>query len=115
VRALAIGALAGEEVIVSGSWDGSVRVWAADGGPRGDPLQGHTGWVRALAIGALAGEEVIVSGSWDGSVRVWAADGESAPILLGGDIYAVDIAGSLIVVGGTAGLACLEITAEGRR
>ena len=39
-------------VIVSGSDDGTVRVWdAATGTPIGAPLTGHTGWVRSVAVG----------------------------------------------------------------
>ena len=75
VDAVAVGTLGGEQVIVSGGDDGYVRVWAADGSPRGDPLEGHTGRVGVVAVGTLGGEQVIVSGSDDGSVRVWAADG----------------------------------------
>jgi hypothetical protein len=58
VSSVAVGTLAGEEVIVSGSGDRTVRVWAADGSPRGEPLQGHTGVVSAVAVGTLAGEHV---------------------------------------------------------
>ena len=42
-------------MIVSGGVDGTVRVWAADGSPVGEPLRGHDGWVIAVAIGTLAG------------------------------------------------------------
>ena len=75
MNAVALGTLAGEQVIVSGGGDGTVRVWAADGSPRGEPLRGHHGSVSAVALGTLAGEQVIVSGGGDGTVRVWAADG----------------------------------------
>ena len=41
---MAIGRIGDRDVIVSGSWDQTVRVWdAATGQPRGDPLTGHTG------------------------------------------------------------------------
>ena len=77
--AIAVGSLPdGTPVIVSGSDDGTVRVWRlADGTPVGDPLTGHTGAVNAMAAGALPdGTPVIVSGSDDGTVRVWRlADG----------------------------------------
>ena len=84
VGALAVGALPdGTPVIVSGSYDGTVRVWRlADGTPLGEPLHGHTNWVGAVAVGALPdGTPVIVSGDGrygdDGTVRVWRlADGE---------------------------------------
>ncbi len=74
VSAVALGQVAGREVIVSGSTDDTVRVWdAATGTPLGDPLRGHTGWVYAVALGQVAGREVIVSGSTDRTVRVWDA------------------------------------------
>ena len=39
-------------MIVSGSEDGTVRVWdAATGQPVGPPLTGHTGAVSAVAVG----------------------------------------------------------------
>jgi WD40 repeat protein len=69
----------GTPVIVSGSNDGTVRVWRlADGSPVGQPLRGDDGAVYAVAVGALPdGTPVIVSGG--GTVRVWRlADG--APV-----------------------------------
>jgi hypothetical protein len=75
VDAVALGVLGGEEVVVSGGDDDTVRIWGADGRPRGEPLEGHTYSVDAVALGALAGEEVVVSGGGDGTVRIWGADG----------------------------------------
>jgi V8-like Glu-specific endopeptidase len=79
VGAVAAGALPdGTPVIISGSDDGTVRVWRlADGTPVGPPLTGHTNGVDAVAAGALPdGTPVIISGSRDGTVRVWrTADG----------------------------------------
>ena len=78
-EAVAAGALPdGTPVIISGSDDGTVRVWRlADGTPVGEPLAGHDGGVRAVAAGALPdGTPVIISGSGDRTVRVWRmADG----------------------------------------
>ena len=74
VYAVAIGRIGDRDVIVSGSEDGTVRVWdAAAGQPRGDPLTGHTGWVNAVAIGRIGDRDVIVSGGSDRTVRVWDA------------------------------------------
>ena len=79
VNAVAAGALPdGTPVIISGSHDGTVRVWrTADGTPIGQPLTGHDGSVVVVAAGALPdGTPVIISGSWDNTVRVWrTADG----------------------------------------
>ena len=72
VRAVALGRAGDREVIVSGSDDGTVRVWdAVTGAPAGEPQAGHDGPVRAVAIGRAGDREVIVSGSDDGTVRVW--------------------------------------------
>ena len=46
MTALAVGALGGTDVIVSGGDDKTVRIWNADGTPHGDPLTGHTNAVQ---------------------------------------------------------------------
>jgi hypothetical protein len=59
-------------IVVSGSDDGTVRVWDLD--TRGlvyEPLKGHKGKVNAVAVGKLHGRPVAVSGGNDGTVRVW--------------------------------------------
>ena len=74
VRAVAIGRAGDRDVIVSGSDDGTVRVWdAVTGDPAGDPLADHDGPVSAVAIGRAGDRDVIVSGSDDGTVQVWDA------------------------------------------
>ena len=74
MNAVAVGQLDGRTIVVSGSDDGTVRVWdAATGTPVGDPLTGHTGPVNAVAVGELDGRTIVVSGSDDGTVRVWDA------------------------------------------
>ena len=65
VDAVAMGALPdGTPVIVSGSDDGTVRVWRlADGTPVGEPLP-HSSLVSSVAVEALPdGTPVIISGS----------------------------------------------------
>ena len=49
VNAVALGRLDGRDVVVSGSWDGNVRVWDPAGDER-RVLTGHTGSVRGVAI-----------------------------------------------------------------
>ena len=113
MRGVAVGALPdGTPVIISGSDDGTVRVWRlADGAPVGEPLHGHDGRVDAVAAGTLPdGTPVIVSGGDDGTVRVWRlADGTRVGEPLAGHDGRVDAvaAGALpdgtpvIISGGT--------------
>jgi hypothetical protein len=67
---------------VSGSDDGSVRVWDASSGECVRELVGHSHWTRSVALSADGGR--VVSGSDDGSVRVWdALSGECVRKLVG--------------------------------
>jgi WD40 repeat protein len=76
VEVVAFAQTDGQPVIVSGSYDHTIRVWdARSGQPRGEPLTGHTGAVVALAVGQIDQDPVIVSGSDDNTVRLW--DGRS--------------------------------------
>ena len=70
--------------IVSGSGDGTVRVWDADTGAELHCLRGHAGWVKSVAFDPQGRR--IVSGSDDGTVRVWdAATGTELHCLRGHD------------------------------
>jgi Caspase domain/WD domain, G-beta repeat len=72
VRAVAAAELDGRPVVISGSSDGTVRVWdLASGAPVGDPFTGHTGGVHAVAAAELEGRPVVISGGDDRTVRVW--------------------------------------------
>ena len=63
VNSVAIGRIAGQDVIVSGSDDETVRIWdAVRGTPVGVPLLGHKAPVNSVAIGRIAGQDVIVLG-----------------------------------------------------
>jgi WD40 repeat protein len=74
VEAVALLKIDDEPVIVSGSHDGTVRIWdARSGQPRGQPITGHTRAVVAVAVGQVDGEPVIISGSDDNTVRIWDA------------------------------------------
>jgi WD40 repeat protein len=72
VTAIAAGDVDGTPVAVSGSLDGTVRVWdLRTGKARGAPLRRHNFGVAALAAGEVDGSPVAVSGGLDGTVRVW--------------------------------------------
>ena len=72
MTAVAAAELDGRPVVISGSYDGTVRVWdLATGTPVGDPFTGHTGEVTAVAAAELDGRPVVISGSTDRTVRVW--------------------------------------------
>jgi WD40 repeat protein len=58
--------------IASASFDGTVRIWSADGVPQ-NVLKGHTGEVNAVAWTKDGGR--LASAGQDGNVRVWSADG----------------------------------------
>ncbi|MEV4639940.1 hypothetical protein AB0J80_21590, partial [Actinoplanes sp. NPDC049548] len=72
VMAIATAVLDGRPVAVSGSRDGSVRVWdLTSGEPVGVPLVGHQDWVGCVACAVVNGRPVAVSGSDDRAIRVW--------------------------------------------
>jgi WD40 repeat protein len=60
-------------LIVSGGYEGDVRLWkAASGEPVGGPLQGHA----ALVVGVATNSERhrVVSAGDDGVLRVWSTE-----------------------------------------
>ena len=65
VNALAV---TGDGRVVSGSSDGTVKVWDLNSGQEERTLSGHGGGVRALA---MMGDGRVVSGSDDCTVKVW--------------------------------------------
>ena len=73
VTVVTLGKLDGQAVVVSGSYDETVRRWElTTGAPIGDPVTHDGGWVNALAVGELNGQPVVVSASsFDRAVRRW--------------------------------------------
>ncbi len=61
------------QTIVSGGYDGTVRLWNRDGTPLNQSLTGHEDIVGSVAIAADG--QTIVSGGYDGTVRLWNRDG----------------------------------------
>ena len=78
VRAVALGAVDGEPVVV---WAARTTRCGcgrrAPGRPCGEPLIDLTQPVYAVALGEVDGEPVVVSGGGDGTVRLWEARAEA--------------------------------------
>ena len=63
--------------IVTGSLDGTIRIWDAETGSAvGRPLEGHTGSVLSVAYSPDGRH--IISGSSDNTIRIWNAETGSA-------------------------------------
>jgi WD40 repeat protein len=76
--------------IVSGSWDGTARVWDAASGTEQLVLRGHKGLVWAAGFSPDSAR--VVSGSEDRTVRVWDAASGAEQLVLRGHEEAVDAA-----------------------
>ncbi|GGX29132.1 hypothetical protein GCM10010353_50310 [Streptomyces chryseus] len=68
---MALAELEGRPYAITGSDDGSVRVWDLTTGIQTRELTGHTGGVHGVAVAQLEGRPHAITGSKDRSVRVW--------------------------------------------
>jgi WD40 repeat protein len=59
------------KLVVSGSWDKTVRLWDAVTGAALQTHEGHSDWVSSVAFSPDS--KLVVSGSWDKTVRLWDA------------------------------------------
>ncbi|KFY02933.1 hypothetical protein O988_01801, partial [Pseudogymnoascus sp. VKM F-3808] len=73
--------------VVSGSGDGTLRLWDAATGAALQTLEGHSGWVNSVVF-SPDGRQV-VSGSGDGTLRLWDAATGAALQTLEGHSYPV--------------------------
>ena len=80
VGAVAIDAAA--ERVVTGSEDGSVRVWDARNGRQIRLLTGNTSAIRSVTV--TPDGQTVASGSKDGSIRVWAVESSTPPSVFSG-------------------------------
>src|SRR5208337_2852832 len=99
-------ALTGDGRVVTGSSDGTVKVWDLNSGQEQRTLSGHGSGVMALA---LTGDGRVVSGSLDGTVKVWDLNSGSclATLLLDSSSRSLDAKvgsdGITLVVGEASG------------
>lgn len=90
VQALAVGALGGRPVILSGATDSVIRMWDPASGDSVGRLAGNNR-VRAVAYGEVDGNPVVVSGGDDEIVRVWdLTDSERPKFTLAGHTGAIE-------------------------
>ena len=54
--------------IISGSWDGTLRIWDAQSGTLENVLRGHTDKVNTVRYSSDGAK--IISGSWDQTIRI---------------------------------------------
>ncbi len=94
-------ALTGDGRVVSGSHDGTVKVWDLNSGQEQRTLSGHGDGVRGLA---LTGDGRVVSGSKDGTVKVWDLNSGQEQRTLsghGGGVNALALTGDGRVISGS--------------
>jgi len=58
--------------IVTGSTDGTIRIWNAEDGLQKAALQGHTDSIVSIKFNSEG--NLIASSSWDDTIRLWSAD-----------------------------------------
>ena len=106
VNSVTVGSSVADTLIVSGSEDGTVRVWNADTGRPEAVLSGHQGWVYSVAFGEFDGRSVIISGGRDGLIRVWDLETSGLRAELAGHsagvtaVAAGKVAGEEVIVSG---------------
>ncbi|MBE9119110.1 caspase family protein [Lusitaniella coriacea LEGE 07157] len=61
--------------VVSGGWDGVVRLWDSEGNLMVKPFPGHEDAITAVAFSPDG--KTIVSASWDGTMRLWDLQGNA--------------------------------------
>jgi WD40 repeat protein len=99
--------------LVTGSYDGVVRVWERSTGSLLQQLKGHKAVIRSVTYSSNG--RYIASGSFDGTVRVWNANTGEQMRVFEGDLGSIETVhfspdDRLIVVGGVDGVHLLDTT-----
>ena len=58
-----------KNLIISGSWDMTIKIWNFLSGQVIKTLTGHTDCVQSIALNEDS--KLLVSGSWDETIKLW--------------------------------------------
>jgi WD40 repeat protein len=64
------------QTILTGSWDGTAKLWSVRGGAALHTFEGHEGFVSGVAFSPDG--QTILTGSWDGTTKLWSSSGGAA-------------------------------------
>ena len=103
--------------VVTGSWDGTARLWDVDGGRELRVLKGHESWVSGVAFSPDG--RTVVTGSLDDTARLWeAATGRELQVLKAHSKTVTAVAfspdGRIVATGSEDGTVRLWDSAAGR-
>ncbi|MEV4612396.1 WD40 repeat domain-containing protein [Kitasatospora sp. NPDC049258] len=108
VTALAAALQDGGPVLVSGGFDGSVQLWRPGTGAPAELLERRERVVSAVAV-ACAADGLTVAAAWaDGLVRLRRPGAEPIELRLGSPVWALALAGGLLVLGTSDGIAAVR-------
>jgi len=105
------------KTLLTGSFDGTARLWRADNGqPIAEPMK-HGDWVNAVAFSPDG--QTLLTGSYDGTARLWRADNGqpmAEPMKHGNLVLAVAFSpdGKTLLIGSGDGTARLWRAANGQ-
>ncbi|WP_405361015.1 hypothetical protein OG535_22500 [Kitasatospora sp. NBC_00085] len=109
--ALGGGPLSDPEIplLVSGGFDGAVRIWGPRSAPMPEPSDRRGCPVTAVAAGATAAGPVVAAAWSDGLVRVrYLGGGGVLDLRTGSEVWSLALAGTLLVAGMPDGLAAVD-------
>lgn len=104
------------DVLYSGSYDQTIKVWDVKTQACRQTLRGHTGWVSAVSLlrnehYSALGKPVLVSTSWDSTIRLWQV-GNGDEVVDGLDHF--ERGSGVMNAGQGCALYCVGITGGGR-